>query len=561
MDDLHHHDHDHDHMHDHDHGHDHDHDRSLFDDQAREQLSAVFAQLTKPVELILFTSAGVNDLYADACRQAIRAFRELTDKISLREFDLDHEMAQKYNVTAAPTVLFNPETHNIRMLGAPVGEEGLTFMETIVLLGYGQAGLGDQAAKVLEAIDSERKVKIFVSPTCPYCPQQAINGIRAAIQAPDKISLELIDVQANPELAQKYDALSTPTAYANETLIAKGAQPEELFMASLQALEQVSIFIPDSDAEEIECDLVIIGGGPAGLTAGIYSARAGLKSVVVEKGQLGGQVATTPVVENYPGLTNVGGQALVDIMVNHALQYTDVFPNEEVVEIEPGEPITVTTTRRRFITRAVLLATGASHRHLGVDGEERLSGLGVSYCSTCDGPLFTGKEVIMVGGGDSAATEAIHLHTVGVGVTLVHRGPELRAQAALVKNLEDHQIPIILNTEVNEIRGRDRVRQVLLYNNETGESRIKSADGVFIAIGYQPAVGLAQKLGVELTPEGYIKKDSHHRTNIPGIYSAGDVEGGYKQIVTAAGQGSEAALAIFEDLVNPYFKRKEVEED
>jgi len=326
---------------------------------------------------------------------------------------------------------------------------------------------------------------------------------------------------------------------------------------SLYKMEQQSVFIPEIDAPEIDADLVIIGGGPAGLTAGIYAARSGLRAVIVERDALGGQVAMTPIVENYPGFTQVGGKALVDIMVSHALEYSQIFPGEEVMEIEPGEPIVVSTNRRKFTTKAVLLATGARHRSLDVPGEVRFSGRGISYCSTCDGPLFKGKKVLMVGGGDSAVTEALHLFNVGVDVTLVHRRDVLRAQKHLAKNLSTHNIPILFNTEVKEIRGKERVEEVLLYNNKTDDLSTIAVDGVFVAVGYEPTVDLAKKTGIATTPEGYIKRDSRHRTNIAGIYSAGDVEGGYKQIVTAAGQGSEAALSIFEDLINPYWKKED----
>jgi thioredoxin reductase (NADPH) len=244
-------------------------------------------------------------------------------------------------------------------------------------------------------------------------------------------------------------------------------------------------------------------------------------------------------------------------MVSHALEYAQIFQGEEVMDIQLGDPIEVTTSRRKFLTRAILLATGASHTLLGVDGESRLSGRGVSYCSTCDGPLFKDKRVIMVGGGDSAVTEALHLHHIGVSVTLIHRRDSLRAQEYLTKNLIENKIPVLYNAEVKEIKGNDRVREVLLYNNKTKETSSLETDGVFVAIGYAPAVELAKKIGVEITPDGFIKHDSRHRTNIPGIYSAGDVEGGYKQIVTAAGQGSGAALTIFEDLINPYWTKEQ----
>jgi len=380
--------------------------------------------------------------------------------------------------------------------------------------------------------------------------------LKAVIAKPDVFSLEIIDIQANPEIAEKYNAQSVPQVFANEVMIAMGAQTEELFMSSLEKLEQQTIFIPDNDAMEIDTDIVIIGGGPAGLTAGIYASRSGLKAVVVERDMLGGQVATTPVVENYPGVTQIGGKALSDILANHALQYVNIFTGEDVLDIQTGDFINVQTTRRKFTTKAVLLATGATHKNLNVPGESSLSGRGVSYCSTCDGPLFKGEKVILVGGGDSAVTEALHLKNIGVDVTLIHRRDSLRAQNHLAKKLPESDIPVLYDTEIKEIRGKGKVEKVILYNNKTKKKTTMDVQGLFIAIGYIPSVELATKIGVELTPDGYIKKDSRHRTSIPGIYSAGDVEGGYKQIVTAAGQGSEAALAIFEDLINPYWITK-----
>lgn len=520
-----------------------------------EYLKNAFARLPRDISLILFSASGRQDVFSDANRRAIRAFRELTDKIVFREYDIDHKEARKYQVDFPSTLLIAPEQYHIRWIGAPVGEEGRTFLETLFLVGMGKSDLNRQAAKIIQKIDTPRDIKVFVSPSCPYCPQQAVNAVKAVIENPGMISLEIIDIQCSPELADQYAAHSVPQTFANDMLIAMGAQPEELFASSLDKLEQQTVFIPDSDAQLVNLDVLIIGGGPSGLTAGIYAARSGLNTAIVERASLGGQVATTPIVENYPGFTSVGGKTLVDIMVSHALEYVQIFQGEEVVEIESGFPIKVTTTRRRFETKTLLLATGAKYKHLGVPGENRLSGRGVSYCSTCDGPLFKGKKVIMVGGGNSAVTEALHLHNIGVEVTLVHRRDTLRAQEFLSRQLEENSIPIIWSTEVKEILGKERVEAVKLLNNKTGEITVMETNGVFIAIGYEPAVELAKKIGIELNDEGYIRQDGRHRTSIPGIYSAGDVEGGYKQIVTAAGQGSEAAIVIFEDLINPYWKK------
>ncbi|MCL7489766.1 MAG: thioredoxin-disulfide reductase [Desulfobulbaceae bacterium] len=517
------------------------------------KLADLFGGMNHEVPLLLFTDPFINGQYCEAVRTIIRGVRELSHKVTLREYGLDHQLAQQYHVTHSPTLLFDPEHYFIRWLGAPMGQEGRTFVEAITMLGYRKTGISKPSEKILEKITSPRAIKLFVSPTCPYCPQQAVNALKAAIAGPDKISLEIIDIQANPELTEQYNALAVPICYANEILIARGAQPEELFMASLEKLEQQNFFIPESDAEQVDTDLTIIGGGPAGLTAGIYAARSGLKAVIIERGALGGQVALTPVVENYPGFAQIDGKTLVDIMVNHALQYVPIFPDEEVMEIHTGPPFEILTNRRRYSARAVLLATGASYRHLNVPGEERFAGSGVSYCSTCDGALFKGKEVVVVGGGDSALTDALYLANNDIRVTIVHRRDTFRAQDHLVNQLPQHNIKVLYNTEIKEILGDTKVEEVVLHNKQTGETSTKRTDGVFIAIGFEPATELARKTGIDLTDDGFIKCDDNHRTSIPGIYSAGDVEGGYRQIVTAAGHGSGAAITIFEDLVNPYW--------
>jgi thioredoxin reductase (NADPH) len=526
---------------------------SLLGAEVEENLRAAFNALPNKVPVMLFTEKGQNDVLNQAARDLLRAFNRISANVELSEFDLNGKEARQRNVTSAPTLIFDPDRYAIRYLGVPYGEEGRTLVGMILLIGLRAGNLNEQSSKVMQKIASKREVKVFVSPTCPYCPDQAINAVKAAIERPDIVSLEIIDIQSNQETANRYSAFSVPQTFANDVLIAYGAQPEELFALSLQKLEQQTVFIPETDAEVVETDVVIVGGGPAGLAAGIYAVRSGLKTSVIERGALGGQVATTPVVENYPGFTRVPGKTLVDILVSHSLEYVQIFQGEEVISIQPGPKLEVQTSRRKFLARAVILATGANYKKLGVPGELHFMGRGVTYCATCDGPLFKGKKVIVVGGGNSAVTEALYLNNIDVWTTLVHRRGALRAQEHLAKNIFSNNIEVMWDTEVVEIKGKEKVSEVLLRNNKTGEVYPFAVQGVFVAIGYEPSVSLAQTLGIELTPDGFIKHDSNHRTNIPGIYSAGDVEGGYKQIVTAMGQGTEAALSVFEDLAHPYW--------
>ncbi len=525
------------------------------DPGVREKLEKALNRLPNEIQLVLFTEKGKNEKFNQATRTVLRAFEDMSSKIRFEEYSLGHKLAKKWNVEGSPTILFSPDKYSIRWQGAPVGEEGRTLVEIVFLVGNDDSGLSESSGRIIDDIYSLREIMVFVSPTCPYCPQQAVNAVRAAVKKPDLISVRLVDIQANPELAHEYDAHSVPMTYANGVLIGRGAQSEELFLSSLNELEEQAYFIPEIDAEMVESDLTIVGGGPAGLTAGVYAVRSGLETIIVERGLLGGQIATTPVVENYPGVSHISGKALVELMVSHALEYVNIFKDEEVLDIKKTDDnrFELVTTRRNISSRAILLATGASHKRLGIPGEDRLSGRGVSYCSTCDGPLFKGKKAIMVGGGNSAVTEALYLHHMGVSVTLVHRRDQLKAQEMLIKAITDAGIPVLWNNEVEEIVGDRKVAGVRLKNNQSGENIFFETDAVFVAIGYTPAVTLAEKIGLELTDQGYIKKDEKHRTSVPGIYSAGDVEGGYKQIVTAAGQGAEAAISIFEDLIHPYW--------
>jgi len=520
----------------------------------QEQLKEVFRPLPNDIPVYLFSRKGEDQEEIQTGRNLMAALQLVSDKIKFKEYDLGHQQAPKWGIDRSPTLVFAPEQYSIKYLGLPLGEEGRTLIETLILIGLGRSQLNDQARKVMARINEPRQVRVFVSPSCPYCPQQAVNAVKAAIEKPGLVSVEIVDTNYNADLAERYQAFSVPQTWAGEVLIARGAQPQELFVSSLEQMEEQAYFIPASDAPRVEADLVIIGGGPAGLTAGIYAARSGLKTVIVERANLGGQVALTPVVENYPGVKRIAGKDLVDIMAAHALQYVKIFPREPVMDIKLGRPIELLTSLRRFSARAVLLATGAAHKKLGAPGEDRLAGRGVSYCSTCDGPLFKGKKVAMVGGGNSAVTEALHLYHLGAQVTLIHRREALRAQEHLVQDLFDKKIPVLWNTEVKEIRGREKVTEIELYNHQTKKTETLPVDGVFVSIGYTPEVELAKKIGLDLTPEGYIQHDGRHRTNIPGVYSAGDVEGGYKQIVVAAGAGAAAAMTIFEDLTHPYWQ-------
>lgn len=515
--------------------------------------------LKDPVSILLFTSEEENKPFNEF---SIRLFTELSlisDKILPKFEKIGSELSKKHNVTRSPTIVIQPDKYNIRLIGAPAGEELRALLLTLLMVSTGFTILSDASKKRLSDLKDRRNIKVFISPTCPYCPQQVVTAIAAAIEKAGLITTEIIDIYENKDLATKYNAFSVPQVFIDDHLVGLGLQPEEVFIEEVMTAAPVKTRPVETTGEKKEIDLLIIGAGPAGLTAAIYAERSGLKSVVAEKANIGGQVAITPIVENYPGFTRIGGQTLMDMMAQQAIQYADIHEGEEVMEIQKTDgTFQIKTNRAQYNAKAVLLTTGADSRKLGIPGEKEFQGKGVSYCAACDGYFFKdGKKVIVVGGGNTAATEALYLRNIGVDVTLVHRRDTLRAEMFLQQSLANNNIPIVWNTEVKEILGDKLVTGVILENTLDKTRKTMEIDGMFIAIGYTPNNDLAKTLGIETDEEGYIKVGLGQRTTVKGIYAAGDITGGIKQIVTAVSQGAVAATAIFEDISNPYWKKKE----
>jgi thioredoxin reductase (NADPH) len=293
-------------------------------------------------------------------------------------------------------------------------------------------------------------------------------------------------------------------------------------------------------------DVVIVGGGPGGLTAGIYAMRAALKTILVEKAVAGGQVALSDGVENYPGFESISGYELSQKFHQHAQSYGLEFVQEEVVSVEPGLDFhTVKLADGNVLkTQTVILATGGSPRKLEVPGEDEYYGKGVSYCGVCDGFFFRDKTVVVVGGGDTAAEEALYLAKLAKQVYLVHRRDALRASMILQQRVKDEcKIEVLWNTIVTEIKADDAgVNAVSLQDTQTGEPRELTTDGVFIFIGFVPNNQLVPA-GIKMNADGYVVTNEKCETNMPGIYVVGDLREKYaKQIVVAAADGCTAAL-------------------
>ncbi|KPL59500.1 thioredoxin-disulfide reductase [Rossellomorea vietnamensis] len=297
-------------------------------------------------------------------------------------------------------------------------------------------------------------------------------------------------------------------------------------------------------SEEKIYDVIIVGAGPAGMTAAVYTSRASLSTLMLERGVPGGQMANTEEVENYPGFDHILGPDLSNKMFDHAKKFGAEYAYGDIKEIVDGEDFKIVKTgSKEFNARAVIITTGAEYKKIGVPGEKELGGRGVSYCAVCDGAFFKGKDLVVVGGGDSAVEEGVYLTRFANKVTIVHRRGELRAQKILQQRAFDNEkVDFIWNHTIKEINDKDgKVGSVTLVSTENGEETDFQADGVFIYIGMLPLTKPFANLGI-INSEGYIETNEQMETKVPGIFAAGDVrEKQLRQIVTATGDGSIAA--------------------
>jgi thioredoxin reductase (NADPH) len=294
-------------------------------------------------------------------------------------------------------------------------------------------------------------------------------------------------------------------------------------------------------------DVIIIGGGPAGLAAGLYAARAGLKSLLLERGIFGGQIVNARLVENYPGFPEgISGTELGEFMRQQATKYGLETVTKEVTGVKTGSTYEVSTTEGSIQAESIIIAAGSEYRKLDVAGEERLSGRGVSYCATCDGFFFRDREVAVVGGGDTAITDALELAQHCRKVYIIHRRDQLRATKALQEKAFSHpKIEMVWNSVVDEIVGDKMLKSLRLQNVKTGQSSDLEVDGIFVAVGIKPNSQTFSQV-VTLDEAGFIVTDELMRTSAPGIFAAGDVRhNSFRQVITAAGDGAAAAMSAF----------------
>ncbi len=532
------------------------------DEHTREELAPVLGPLMRPVRLVLFTQAHA----CAPCREQQQLLEELaglSDKLTVEVHDLvaDAGLASSYRVSRVPAtaVVAGDDDPGIRFVGVTLGYEFASLIEAITIVSSGQSGLEPELARWAALISEPLHLEIMVTLTCPYCPRMVHLAHQLAAASP-LIFAEMIDAAEFPDLAQRYQVSGVPRTVINERPAFEGALPpadailEILKVASPAAYEQVDAELRQARGERKvhpldpghRYDVLIVGAGPAAMTAAIYAARKNLDVAVIGD-HPGGQITDTALVENWLGVPETAGMDLAAAFRDHAERHAVaelLHATVTGVEHADGTFRVRTADGAAYQAGTVIYAAGARYRRLGVTGESRFIGHGISFCATCDAPLLRGKRVGIIGGGNSAFTAARDLLPFAAEIHLVNILPDWQADPVLLAEVTaDPRVRLHPATEVREFLGTSGLEGIRLQAVD-GTQRVDLAvDGAFLEIGLTPNSGPVAGL-LTLTPGGEIPASHDQSTAVPGLFAAGDVTDEQdKQIVTAASAGAKAALA------------------
>lgn len=511
------------------------------DSNIKNQLKAYMEKLVHPIAIV----ASSDDSPKSAeMMELLNELAELSDKIHLthNQHSLTPSFAIKRYETGVTDV-------GIRFAGIPMGHEFTSLV--LALLQVGGHPLKLEAEKIAQvaAIEGEFHFETFISLSCHNCPDvvQALN-LMAVINP--NITNVMIDGGVFQDLVKDRKIMSVPSVFLNGEEFGIGRMEFDEILAKIDK-GAVAREAKKLDAKA-PYDVLIVGGGPAGAAAAIYSARKGIRTGIVAE-RFGGQVMDTLAIENFISVKETEGPKLVAALEEHVKFYdVEIMNLQRATAIKQGDMLEVELENGATLkSKAVILATGARWRELGVPGEAEYRGKGVAYCPHCDGPLFKGKPVAVVGGGNSGVEAAIDLAGIVAHVTLLQFDPELKADAVLQNKLRSlSNVTILTNAQTTEITGDGTKMNRLTYKNRvTGESVHIDLDAVFVQIGLLPNTDFV-KGTIELSKFGEIEIDSHGATSMPGVFAAGDVTTiPYKQIIIAMGEGSKAALGAFDYLI------------
>ena len=500
------------------------------------------ANMEVPVTFVLQTGEHAK---REELVEFLSAIVSVSDKLSFEERGYD-------SVLRSPISFYlevNGQSTGIIFSGIPSGHEFNSLVLAILRSSGTRLKLDDGIQVMVAAIQEHLHFEVFVSLSCHNCPD-VVQALNQFALLNENISAEMIDGGLYPELIEQRDIQGVPSVYLNGELFANGKVDTAKIIDKLQTLYPYLNKV-NSEALPLQ-DVVIIGGGPAGISAAVYSARKGLKVTMVAEA-IGGQVKDTMGIQNLISVSSTTGPKLTDDLLNHMNDYEVTLKEHlRVADIATGDVKAITLSSGEIIeTKTVIIATGARWRELGVPGEKENIGNGVAYCPHCDGPFFKGKDVAVIGGGNSGIEAALDLAGIVNSVTVFEFLPELKADKILVDQakLRDN---ITLHTNVMSkeiIATKGKVSAIKYQDRETEQLHQQALDGVFVQIGLIPNSQFVEDV-VELTPYGEVVIDEHGQTSEPGIFACGDVTTvPYKQIVISMGEGAKASLSAADYLL------------
>jgi alkyl hydroperoxide reductase subunit F len=532
---------------------------SLFPPDVEKQIKEILTGLEKPVQIVFFKKAD-DCLTCPEQEKLLVALTGFSDKLSLKVYEmvLHGDQAMNYKINRVPATIIKDETdYGIRFYGLTAGHEFSSLLSTIWLISNG-TNIHPQLGEMIASIRKPTNIKVMTTLTCPYCPQM-VQAAHVMAYLNPMITAEAFDVAEYPDLDQRYQVTSVPMTIINDTGVLEGAVSlPELFIAVLRVADPDAYMALDEDireamgrkaisaVEDHMYDTIIIGGGPAGISAAVYAVRKGMDVAMVSD-TFGGQLVYTAKIDNYLGLGGVNGIGMIEIFRRQLDQHIiaqDI--GSKVVSLEKqGDGFDVVTEEgSRYSGRTIILCTGMEYTRLGVPGEDGLIGKGIGFCATCDAPLYTDKNVAVVGGGNSALTAIRDLLGYAERITLIHRRDEFTADKVLMDEvLSSEKVRLHMSSKVKEFHGDTRLTGLTLETNG-GEMEL-DFDGVFIEIGLTPNSEIAKGV-LDLNERGEVEIDLDGSTSVPGVFAAGDVTViEEKQISIAVGQGTSAALKAY----------------
>jgi alkyl hydroperoxide reductase subunit F len=513
----------------------------MLDDSLKTQLATYLERVTQPIELV----ASLDD--GDASREMRALLDEivaLSPRITLVE--------ERDERTPSFAIRRSGAAIDLRFAGIPLGHEFTSLVLALLQAGGHPPKVSAEVIEQVKALPGDYRFETYYSLSCQNCPDvvQALNLMAVLNPRVHHVAIDGALFQGEVEARR---VLAVPSVYVNGEPFAQGRMDLEQIVAKLDsgAAERAAAQL----AAKAPFDVLIVGGGPAGAAAAVYAARKGIRTGVVAE-RFGGQVLDTMAIENYISVQETDGPHFAKALEEHVRAYdVDIMNLQRAESLESGADGLIEIGLASGATlkgRSVVLATGARWRDMNVPGEQQYRTKGVTYCPHCDGPLFKGKRVAVIGGGNSGVEAAIDLAGVVEHVTLIEYDAQLRADAVLQRKLRSlANVEVITSAQTTEIVGDgEQVTGLVLEDRTTGREHRLALAGVFVQIGLVPATAWLKGSGVELSPRGEIVVDARGRTSMPGVFAAGDATTvPYKQIVIAAGDGAKAALGAFDHLI------------